>query len=533
MSTFVLCSETQAQRFRVDDPIWVDPDRSPVAQPAVVDEFSQAADFLLNTFTHRPGDKVARAANINTAGLVPDSSWFTNRMSARSLSLEELVRGPNRKSGPDQSQPWVIVRAKTQGITPGFSIRDSHGDTYFIKFDPASNPEMATSAEVICTKFFHAFGYNVPENHLAFVEQSKLAIDPEARITDENGKKRRMTEDDLDRIFDRVAKAPDGSVRAVASLMIEGKPIGPFRYYGTRSDDANDLFPHEDRRELRALRVFAAWLNHDDSRSINTGDFFVPEGVGGYVRHYLIDFGSCLGSGSVRIQGRRAGNEYMLEWTPMLKSALTLGLWDRPWRYIDYPDYPSIGRFEADYFQPRRWKPEYPNPAFDRMQPEDAFWATRIVKRFTDEMIRAIVRTGRYTDPKVEAYLVECLIKRRDKIVAEYLRELNPLDDFEVAEAQGRPVVRFTHLGEAAGLGKVERYEWQWFSYNNHPERESEIGRKESGGRPEIQVPAAQSDYLLVKVRGLSKAQPNWQREVRVYLRREGASAKVVGVEWE
>jgi len=46
--------------------------------------------------------------------------------------------------------------------------------------------------------------------------------------------------------------------------------VGPFSYRETRSDDPNDTIPHQDRRVLRGLGVFAAWLNHHDTRSINT-----------------------------------------------------------------------------------------------------------------------------------------------------------------------------------------------------------------------------------------------------------------------
>ena len=44
------------------------------------------------------------------------------------MSLEELVRGPNRSAGPDRSQPWTVIAAKTEGVTPGFTIRDGRGD---------------------------------------------------------------------------------------------------------------------------------------------------------------------------------------------------------------------------------------------------------------------------------------------------------------------------------------------------------------------------------------------------------------------
>ena len=64
----------------------------------------------------------------------------------------------------------------------------------------------------------------------------------------------------------------------VASKGISGKDVGPFKYFGTRPDDPNDIHPHEHRRELRAMRVFGAWLNHDDSRAINTRDFLQEVG---------------------------------------------------------------------------------------------------------------------------------------------------------------------------------------------------------------------------------------------------------------
>ena len=70
----------------------------------------------------------------------------------------------------------------------------------------------------------------------------------------------------------RADRAADGSYRAVAARAVPGRPLGGFRYYGTRSDDPNDIVPHEHRRELRALKVFGAWTNLVDMKAGNTLD---------------------------------------------------------------------------------------------------------------------------------------------------------------------------------------------------------------------------------------------------------------------
>ena len=95
-----------------------------------------------------------------------------------------------------------------------------------------------------------------------------------------------------------------------------------------------------------------------------------------------------------------------------------LGLYMRPWITVKYPQIArSVGRFEADFFDPLAWKPEYPNPAFDRMQPDDAFWAARIVAKFSDEAIRAVVAKARYSERAAAEYIATTLIKRRDKVL--------------------------------------------------------------------------------------------------------------------
>jgi len=385
---------------------------------------------------------------------------------------------------------------------------------------------------VIATKFFYAFGYNVAENYLSFIQRQDLRISPEARLEDEEGKERPVREWDIDNIFRWAYQEPDGTTPVIASRRIPGIPLGHFKYYGTRSDDPNDIFPHQNRRELRGLRVFSAWLNHDDSRSINSLDVYVGEPGEGSVKHYLLDFGSTLGSGSVKPQSRRAGNEYIIEGKPIAKAGLTLGLWDRPWRHVKYPDYPAIGRFEADFFQPQLWKPEYPNPAFDRMQLEDAFWATRTVMRFTDEMIRAIVDTGQLDDPAASDYLVQTLIKRRDKIIRYYLLQINPLDDFQLTGEPGLSMrLEFKNLGLEAGLASASFYPYQWFRFDNPSQGLEPLSEVRPSEGPSLAVPQDPAVYLMVRINTSSREQPQWRKKVEVFIRNDSPRPTVVGIE--
>ena len=526
----LLCSAITANlwagKFFPDDPISQDQDCLPVGTLEEV-EFSKMFNLLVNTFGNPGNEEPTRAANINTLGEVPDSSWFTNRVGTKELSTEELVRGANTDAGPDPSQPWTIISAKFEGVTPGYVIEDNKGDRYFIKFDPKGYPQMSTSAEVVSTKFYHAFGYHVPENYLVTIDTKKLSVAPTAMMVVDKIRKKRMRQKDVEQIYKRIAWSGDGLAQAVASRVIPGDILGTFLFNGTRTDDPNDVFPHEDRRELRGLRVFAAWLNHDEIQTFNTLDAVQEKQAGSCVQHYFIDFNSTFGSAAIQPQDRKAGNEYYFEAGPVRKSAYTLGIWDRSWRYVDYPEHPSIGRFEADYFQPEKWKPVYPNTAFRKMQNEDAFWATKIVMQFTDEMVRALVKEGKYIDKNAEEYLIQTLIKRRDKIIRHYLGLVNPLDRFQVNEQNQ---LTFHNLGVQARLAPNASYKYQWFRFDNETSTTRAIASAGQSNDSALSIPQDDAQYLMVKIETIADGQPNWQKTVDVYLRQDG-SRKIVGIE--
>ena len=229
---------------------------------------------------------------------------------------------------------------------------------------------------------------------------------------------------------------------------------------------------------------------------------------------------------------RRVGNEYYIELKPSMKAAATLGIWDRPWRGVDYEMYPAVGRFESKYFEPSKWKPDYPNPAFDKMTPQDALWATRIVMRFSDEMIRAIVATGEIDDPEAEEHVVTTLIERRDKIVRHYLSLINPIDLFAVERGDGgESSLSFVNLGVEARLAEACQYEYGWHRFSNETGEQQPLGSAELSTRSRLRVPEdATSEFLMVKLSTRCPDQPKWMSEVDVYLRNRPVPS-LVGIE--
>lgn len=521
--------DATAPRFFPDDPIARFPetqDASRVAErPAV-----QGYDFVESTLLHR-GDRTARRAlNLSTVDEVPDSSWFTNRIGSHTMTLAELETGPDVGNGPADGL-LRIVRGKAAGVSPGFQMRDARGDLYFVKVDPPRFPELASAAEVISTKILYALGYNVPENYILSVARDRLSIEG-ATVTGRNQQPRAMTRADLDFILNRAARQPDGSYRLLASKALPGRSVGPFRYFGTRPDDPNDLIPHEHRRELRGLRVFAAWLNHADSRGINSLDTLVDQDGLTLVRHHLLDFGSTLGSAGIDQKSRRSGNEYLFDARKSLIRAVTLGVVVPDWTHVPFPRHPGVGRFEAERFVPERWVPHYPNPAFDNAGADDLFWAARRVMAFSDDAIRAMVRQGRLSDADAERYLADTLIARRDKIGRAWLTHINPLIDFTL-DADGE--LRFTNAAVDMGVATPpSAYRVRWSRYDNTTDTATPVGREENGPEPVLRAPRelieGAADYLKAEIVTVHAEHEAWLRAVDVYFREQGDGWQTVGI---
>ena len=150
-----------------------------------------------------------------------------------------------------QSLPWTIDQGKANGANPGFRIKTAGGQIYLLKVDEKEQPERATAATAIATRFYHAAGFWTGCDQVVYARKSVLTLTPGLTQEDNTGIKRPFGDKELDAILSDAGQRGD-RYRFVASKWLPGKTLGPFTYEGVRKDDPNDVVPHEDRRELSA-----------------------------------------------------------------------------------------------------------------------------------------------------------------------------------------------------------------------------------------------------------------------------------------
>ena len=520
----------QKQRFYPDDPIW----REPVTQDvknAVRYEPDLAYQTIENLFW-RPGDKLLgqRAKDINTVDEVPDGPFYVNRSGRMPLTPAIVARASNTSNGPAPGK-WTVVSAKSDGVTPGFTIRDSANQLWFIKFDPPGWRGMATGSEIVAAKLFWAAGYHTAEYHIGALVPSNLVIGKDTKITPPGEMPRSMNEGDISWLLSRADKDPDGSYRVILSKAAPGRPVGRIKFSGTRADDPNDVIPHEHRRELRGYFVFAAWLNHVDAKGINSLSALVTENGRSFIRHYLLDFGSALGSAAVGPREGWEGYEALVEEPGEIgRRVLGLGLNIPVWRTQQYYESSTIGRLPRDHskWNPEAWWPHITNAAFRHMRRDDEFWAASKLVAITDDMIRAAVAEGKFGDPESEAFLAKAISDRRLRILQTYLPKVNPIVD-PVLDRDGR--LSFRNL--AADMAVADRapgYRALWYTFDNASDRATLVATTEETQSPMVMPPMPPSEYIKVDLSAVGGPDA-WANPVSAYFRRNPSGWTLVGFE--
>jgi hypothetical protein len=520
---------TAGPKFYPDDPLQREPESRDASgvQPWDIGLIYEISMNLFVTTNHEPSN--TRALNVNTIDEVPDSSWFTNRVGRRPIRPADMARGPNADR-PPASERWVIVGEKASGAKPGFTARDANGVTWFVQFDDRDRYEASTGAVLVATKIFWALGYNQVETFLSTLDPARVTFDPKATVRRPSGARTPYTRKDLDVLLDRAQAGPKGLYRVAAGQRLDGEILGGFRYAGTRPDDPNDVVPHEHRRELRALRVFGAWTNLTDVKAGNTLDTLVKENGRSIVKHYLQDVGSTFGTAN-GLHDWDIGWEYFYEGSTTKKRFFSLGFALSPWQTVPYTEYESIGKFEGDRFDPRAWKPQTPTAAYMEMRADDAFWAARRVMAFSDDLIRAAVHAGEYSDPAAEAHLVSVLIKRRDAIGRAYLPAITPIVDPRI---DGGMLV-FENAAVSAGFAEApDRYTAVWSRFDNATGTAQRLTETQSATTSMAvpgNLPMPPGSFIEVDISAESAAHQNWREPVRVHFRRTANGWTLVGLE--
>ena len=385
------------------------------------------------------------SVNVSSLDEVPDSAWFTNRIAG--VTPEQLRLGACKReqlldpaSAADGA--WVIDQGKLDGSMPGFRVVVPGKGKYMLKVQSVDDqPERPTAASVIGAAAFWAAGYYSTCEQIVWVRPSVFKLTPGLSSRSNFESERPFDQERLDALFAKALKR-NGLIRMSASAWISGYAIGPYRYEGTRKDDPNDIVPHEDRRELRGMRVIAAWLGRTDAREVNSFDTWVaddeskPESSPGHVLHYQLDESETLGGNwpwAPPELATRLGVSYAIDWGDIAYDLFSLGASVRPWEDLELVrGHEIFGYYQLEPFDPDRWKNEYPNLAFSRMSERDGAWMARILARFTPELVHTLAVMGDFTDPSQTVYIEHVMEGRLERVLERYLTRLSPIGDLRV-----------------------------------------------------------------------------------------------------
>jgi hypothetical protein len=505
--------------------LWKDPDDRPIPQPkprdppyhwvAIRDAAFDPLDQILAL------DYTAEAANVNAVDETPDSTWWTDRQRLpgqarpRAFGEQEMHRGAFAER-PLPLLPLTITKGKDKGGNLGFIVKDAIGRQFAIKMDPPGYVSLDTSTEVVVSRLAWAGGWNVPAESIVDLHLGDLQLSPKATHTDADGNKLPL---DAERFRKLMARAPmnaDGTIRALASLWIEGVVVGPYTYIGRRRDDPNDRVAHEDRRDLRGYGVFSAWVNNVDTTEANTLDSYVGDKGRGHLIHWQQDVGGSFGSRAAEPMFYWMGADTYFSTGRMLASLLSFGIANRAWEGEDVRArrartlalYPELGWYDDVAFQPRDWHPIFDNPAFERATARDRYWGAKRILQLDEPALRAAIAEGRYRSAAAER-LFQILWKRREKILRAYLRDVPPLDYFRVDKG----ALCWDDLWIVAGFGDERSAD---YSANG--------AVLERGG---ARCAAVGDGYRVLSLRVRRNGERQFSRDVRVHL----VDRRIVGVE--
>lgn len=446
-----------------------------------------------------------RSLDVNSMDQVPASSWFTPRLGYSEISADKLINGLQDKGAPQA--PLTIVKAKSSGNSPGFVVKDSRGIKYLLKFDRTDYPDIETTGHFVGSRLFWGFGYNVPEDYVYSYSPADATAD------------KGIDQEQIDKVLLLSHMNEDGKYRCVASRFLDGTILGPIPQRGTRSKDSNDLIPHENRRTLRALRMFCAWLGNSGVRSDNTLDVYTGEAGSGHTVHYMLDFGEIFGAHGVEKGRNWDGYEHFFSLADTGKTFATLGIPQKKWENFKLEDGDFVGTFEAETFQPGKWKETTQFLPIRSSLADDDYWAAKIIAAVKPEHLRALLDKAGHPDKDYPGKILEVLEKRREKVIRHAYSRVSSIE----MQSLDHGTLELKDIGKEF-LGNAE-YRVKFLN---------KTGKSVAGAAQSLSIPVADAlksakGYLIVEVtavRGGKRA----PRAAQFHIRENEGAPAVVGV---
>ena len=241
---------------------------------------TRTATTSSSTPSATPGERRdVRALNVNTVDEVPDSSWFTNRIGRRDMTVADVAQGPG------SARADLARRLGRVG-------RQGHGRAARLPHDGSGGPALSdrggSAVESRAGERRRDHRHGVLSRHrvqhgrrLPRRDRSRGARHLGAGHDSRSAERQAPPAEEVT-ISTTSSSARRGCrTAATACSSAASRPASRSATSATTARGPtipNDIVPHEHRRELRGARVFGAWLNHDDSRGINSLDMLETTG---------------------------------------------------------------------------------------------------------------------------------------------------------------------------------------------------------------------------------------------------------------
>ncbi len=485
-------------------PVLVVHDDAPIPLPSR--QGFDEREHLSDVYLRRPLFDVIRPLDFETGGdvnaldEVPPSSWYDPELTKRAPSGNVNTEPP--------TFPLIALDESPATSPDALVVGDAKGVRYELLTDAPDKPGLLTGAEVLGSLLLRSLGLRAPRSWIVGVPESTL---------NSNGP---LAKARLDTWLKRKAALVKGSRRTSATLWPPGIDVGIAGDFSLRRDDPNDRVAHANRRTLRAMKIFAHWMEWTSFGVRSTRDVYVGEPGEGHLLHFMMGTSHAFGTQDLQDLPRRDEQAGSLWW-----HLATFGLGPIPTTPAKLSPFPSVG-YLLGTLVPGDFSVSPPYSPFVRLTPADEYWAGKRLIDAGEDAIRIGVEAANLPDD-ASSYLETVLKRRRAALIAHALTVVSPLD---IVGSAGRGVgLRDRAIAARLATAEGSVYEVRYLAQGG-----DEIAPRRSffaaGAVTVLPLPASFEDGPLVLhvrvVRGGFVA-PRW---CDVHLLVERGSARVVGI---